>query len=291
MSISRIVQLLSNRALIRSIAINIVSGSASQTDVITIEGIACSFTSDATPSIQEVSDGLIAAIAASSAAGIFEVSQGAGPTYIITLRPVLPLTNSSVAVSANLTLTSAWGSPKSFNDLSTLQDDIALIKAGIPLTAGETHIGEIGGNTLPVVVTPVVGAAAFHANDIVGGKLTLANAARVAAGSGIWQSLTLTDAAKQATELGIYLFNADLTVAADNAAEATSAADWLKFVGHVIVAASDYRTLANGSVATVKAGFPYKAASGTSLFAFIRCTGTPTFTANCLQLTFGMLRD
>ena len=159
------------------------------------------------------------------------------------------------------------------------------------LVAGEAHLGEVGANTFNAVVTPAVGAAAFHANDVVGAKLTLANAARVAAGSGIWHSLILTDAAKQAAALEIYLFNADLTVAADNAAEATSAADMLKCVGHVVIGATDWKTLANASVTSIKAGFPYKLPAGTSMYAFIRCTGTPTFTANCLQLTFGMLRD
>jgi len=159
------------------------------------------------------------------------------------------------------------------------------------LLAGEAHIGEVGGNTFLVVVTPAVGAGAFDANDIVGGKLTLSNATRVAGGSGIWYSLILVDSAKQNAELELFLFNADLTVAGDNTPEATSAADLLKLVGHKIIYNSDYITLANGSVVSTLVNIPYRLSAGTTMYAFIRCTGTPTYTASCLQLIFGMLRD
>jgi len=63
-------------------------------------------------------------------------------------------------------------------------------------------------------------------------------------------------------------------------------------IGKVSIAVGDYLTLANVAVAMPEfQAFPVKAASGTTLYAFIRTTGTPTYTANCLQLTFGFLRD
>ena len=162
--------------------------------------------------------------------------------------------------------------------------------------AGEAHIGEVGGNTLPIVVTPVIGAAAFTAGDFVGGKLILANAGRVAGGSGIVQNLSIVDAAKQAAALRIYLFKTDLAgTYADNAVESFTAADMLKLIDVIDVLASDWETLTNVSVTNVETlrglGIPYKITTGTSLFAIIRTLGTPTYTANCLQLTFGLLRD
>ncbi len=256
---------------IHTIAITIVNAAAAQTDTIVIDGVICSFTSDATPTTTEISTGLRAAIAASSQVGKFVVT---GTTNVV-LTPAYAY-DPIVEVSANLADTITTG---------------AVTLLGMRLSSGESHLGEVGGSTFPIVVTPVIGAAAFHVNDIVGGKLTLPFAARRAGGSGIIQDLQIVDAAKQATELCVYIFNADLTVAADNATEATSAADLLKYIGHIVVAASDYKTLANASVASVKLGWTYKVASGTNLYAFIRCTGTPTFTANCLQLKFGMLRD
>lgn len=88
----------------QSIAITIVNGAASQTDTITLGGIDVSFESDATPTKKEVSDGLIAAIAASDAANFYLVSQGAGPDYDIRLR-TFQVPNPTVTVSANLTVT------------------------------------------------------------------------------------------------------------------------------------------------------------------------------------------
>lgn len=319
MSIPRLTELLGNRARLHTIAITIADAAAVQTDTITIDGVACAFTSDATPTKQEVSNGLVAAIAAASAAGMFEVSQGAAPGYDITLRPVGPFLRPAVSVSANLTDTQSWGLSKLEKDLEDIKADVeTLASTGVPVTAlpgtseadlagikaavegatpaGEAHIGEVGGSTLPVVVTPVIGAAAFTAGDFVGGKLTLANAGRVAAGTGIIQNLSIVDAAKQAAALRIYLFKADLAgTYADNAVESFTAADMLKLIDVIDVLAGDWETLTNASVTKAETlrglGIPYKITSGTSLFAIIRTLGTPTYTANCLQLTFGLLRD
>jgi hypothetical protein len=86
---------------IHTIPITIVNPAIAQTDTITIDGVACAFTSDATPTKQEVSNGLIAAIAASAAAGKFVVSQGAAPNYNVILTPA-GILEPVVAVSANL---------------------------------------------------------------------------------------------------------------------------------------------------------------------------------------------
>lgn len=191
--------------------------------------------------------------------------------------------------------------------VDTLQADIATIKTtGTPvsaaLPAGEAHVGEIGGNTLSIIVTPVIGAAAFTAGDFVGGKLTLANAGRVAGGSGIINSLQIVDGAKQGITKGalrIYLFNADLAgTYADNAVESFTLADLQKLCpGGVIDVPISYwgATLANASVTVSEMlrnlNIPYKCAAGTSIYAIIRTLSDPTYTANCLQLTFGLLRD
>jgi hypothetical protein len=166
----------------------------------------------------------------------------------------------------------------------------------LPAGASESHLGEVGGNTFPISVVPVIGAAAFTLGDFVGGKLTLTNAGRVAGGSGIIQSLSIVDSAKQAVALRVYLFKADLAgTYADNAVESFTAADMLKLIDVIDVLSTDWETLANVSVTKAETlrglGIPFKITTGTSLFALIRTLGTPTYTANCLQVTFGLLRD
>ncbi len=84
-----------------SIAITIVDPAAVQTDVITIDGLDITFVSDALPTKKKVSDGLIAAIASSAAAGKFVVSQGAAANYSIILKPA-GVVDPVVSVSANL---------------------------------------------------------------------------------------------------------------------------------------------------------------------------------------------
>lgn len=148
-------------------------------------------------------------------------------------------------------------------------------------------------NQFPIVVTPIITGALFAANDIVGGKLTLPNAVRVANGSGKLNNLLLVDTSKQAAALTIFIFKADLVgVYADNAAEAITAADWLKCIGQISILATDYKTWANASVVDIgEIGMDIFAEIGRNIFALIVTTGTPTYGANALQLTFGIERN
>ena len=297
---------------IHTITPTIVNPAAAQTDVVTIDGVACSFTSDATPTAAEIVAGLQAAIAASAAVGKFVVS-GVATLILTPATAVDPV----VSVSANLTdvqtigvsvlgsVTISAALPAGTNnigdvDVLTLPSlpagtnnigdvDVLTIPA---LVAGEAHIGEVGFNGFPVVVTPPIAAAAFSANDVVGGKLTLANAVRVAAGSGKLDSLLLVDASKQNAPLTIFLFKADLAGAyADNAAEAVTGADWLKCIGQIDILATDYKQWSNASlVALGGLDLDVFAAAGTTIYGLIVTTGTPTYGANALQLTFGFGR-
>ena len=176
------------------------------------------------------------------------------------------------------------------------EDELIAIQAGTVLSAGEAHIGEMGGNTTTVTVSPTVTAGAYHANDVVGGKLTLANAARVAAGSGLIYTLTVQDLAAQNAVFEIYIFNADPTngTYTDNGALDIHDTDMAMCIGRIDVAAADYKSLADNSMAfpTGMRAIPFKLASGTSLYAIVRTTGTPTYIATSdLKLIFGILRD
>lgn len=86
------------------LAITIANPAATQTDTVTIDGTACAFTSDATPTKQEVSNGLKAAIALAKGDKVIVV-QGAAPDYDLTLTPASWEADPTVTVSANLTKT------------------------------------------------------------------------------------------------------------------------------------------------------------------------------------------
>jgi hypothetical protein len=173
----------------------------------------------------------------------------------------------------------------------------SLVKGSLgSIAAGETVIGIVGGSTTTVTVSPTVTAGAYHANDCIGGKLTLANAARVAAGSGLVYTLTVQDLAAQNAILEVYIFNADPTngTYTDNGAVDINDTDMAMCIGRIDVAAADYKSLADNSMAfpTSMRAIPFKLASGTSLYAVVRTPGTPTYAATSdLKLVFGILQD
>jgi hypothetical protein len=204
-----------------------------------------------------------------------------GDVDVLTL-PTLPAGDNNIGNVDIVTLPSLPAGTNNIGDV-----DVASI------AAGENHLGEVAANpAFPVTVTPAIAAAAFAAGDIVGGKLTLANAVRVAGGKGAWTSLSLLDKAKQNAALQIILFKADLAGAYDdNDAEAISAADLLNFLHVVEIEAGDYVDLANGSLISLGFDLPVAAASGTSLYALVVAVDAPTYTENALQLTFGFERN
>ena len=155
--------------------------------------------------------------------------------------------------------------------------------------AGEAHIGEIGYWSDLIVVTPAIAAAAFAANDVVGGKLTLAGAVRMVGGKGKITGIKIVDTSKQNANLLVFLFGADLAgIYADNSVEAVTAADWLKWIGTIEILATDYKQMANASLVDLGFEIDVKVAAGTTLYGLIVTTDTPTYEANALQLTFGV---
>lgn len=155
----------------------------------------------------------------------------------------------------------------------------------------------VGGDTVIITPTLTVDTAIYAALDIIGGKLTLTNAMRKKAGSGILHSITITDDDNEKAAFDILLFGADLTgTVADQGAYAHSSADLTNFLGRVQVLASDYLTVVTGSLAVVhlrNLAIPVRSSTtSTNLYALIIATGTPTYTAATdLKIRFGILRD
>jgi hypothetical protein len=175
------------------------------------------------------------------------------------------------------------------------------VATGNPLptapAAGENHLGAVAGDPPPAIsVTPTISTSAYSANFCVGGKLTLPNAVRVAGGSSILQSIFLIDRANQKAALSILFFNADPSAStlADHAQPTLAAADISALIRRVEIAASDWVTTdhAGTDFATADIGALAKMvrpAGGTSLYAIIVTTGTPTYTALALTLNVGVL--
>lgn len=146
-----------------------------------------------------------------------------------------------------------------------------------------------------VAVTPVLAVAGVYAaGDVVGSKLTLAGAVRAAGGGGIIQSVRLADKAKQNAATDVVFFAADpaTSVFTDNAVATVADADLLLSAGHVSIAAADYASFADNSLATVGGvGLAVKLDSGVDLFAILVTRGAPTYANGDLELEVTVLQD
>ena len=147
-----------------------------------------------------------------------------------------------------------------------------------------------------VSVTPTVSnAVAYTANDQVGGVQTIASAVRTGVGTAILESITVIDKTVQSAALEIFFFNATPTmVGADNDAFDILDANVGGCLGYVAVAAADYKAIAaSSSVATVRnIQLQLAPASGTSLFAVVKTTGTPTYdSTSALTFKYGFKQD
>ena len=154
----------------------------------------------------------------------------------------IPVAVSSVTASLDATATAAAPSyvegtpnPLSQNltgDLRTIikiaaaQTLAAVTAITNALPAGQNVIGNVGGKTVSVTVTPTVTSATYGANVVVGGLLTFANLF-TSTGSGIIQSVSLNFNTAQTVGWTLYPFSGNPTASTwtDHSAAAITGAD------------------------------------------------------------------
>lgn len=143
--------------------------------------------------------------------------------------------------------------------------------------ASEVYLGKNGGDVLSASVTPTVSTTAYTAGDVIGAKMTLASLARVAAGSGLIQSVLLHSKSAQTGAVDLLLFSADPSASTftDNLALALNAADFDKLIG--VVHLTDWTNLGTPSIAQGHGlGIPFKLPAGTTIYAVLVARATPT---------------
>lgn len=122
-----------------------------------------------------------------------------------------------------------------------------------------------------------VGTDAYTANDVVGGLITID--VHSSGGSGQLRRINIIDDDDEKAALTVYLFDQQPSTIADDAAFAPTVADLKKMIGVVSVVAGDYTTL-NSNAHAIKDGLGIDfAAPDGNLYAYVVCTGTPTYTA------------
>lgn len=152
----------------------------------------------------------------------------------------------------------------------------------------------VGSSDDTIITALTVDTAIYAAKDVIGGKITLANAVRAAGTTSILHSLMLMDRSGQKPTGFIIVFNADPTAATitDNAAFVSSTDD-AKIIAQIPVTSGDWATPGTTkSFANIRnIGALVEPASGTSLYAAFVTDGTPDFVATTdVQLIWGFLR-
>lgn len=144
-----------------------------------------------------------------------------------------------------------------------------------------------------VTVAPTVSIApTYTSGDLVGGKLTFANALRGIARHGTLQSVTLTDESGQLVDLDVVIFGEDPTgtTFTDNAAFTINTADMSKVLG--VVHLYDHTGIgAKGISEALALGMNLISSTGT-IYAAIIARGAPTYaTTTALNLRLGIVQD
>lgn len=151
-----------------------------------------------------------------------------------------------------------------------------------------------GKSNVVTAAVPGVVAAAYATGDLIGTKITLAEATQEAR-TGVIMSVVLVDQAKQNAAVDVIFFGADpsATTFTDNGALDMADADALNICGGVKIAATDYFDFADNSFANPAAkAIVFKLALGQTLFAALVSRGSPTYVAaSDLQLSVGILQD
>lgn len=179
--------------------------------------------------------------------------------------------------------------------------DINIKSGSAAVAASENHIGEVGGNILPITNAMTTSNATVTTGQSIGGIQTLANAVRVSGSlgasgtSGIIQSVVITFLDAVATsEIDVYFYNATVTTGS-NCQNATpfvlQTADRTNVLG--IAKVTDFTSSNTAVVAQANnLAIPFGLASSTSLFACLVARGSfaITGTANA-SIKVNVLRN
>lgn len=150
---------------------------------------------------------------------------------------------------------------------------------------------------VPAVTITTSTSPAYSTGDQIGGINTIANAVVRNFKTGTLIDVVIIDKDGQNAAIDVYLFSASPTlVSTDNAAFSISDSEAAaKLLGFVSVAATDYSSTAQNSIASPAAPKPIviqPSAESTSIYAVLVSRGTPTYTStSALTLKLGIAKD
>lgn len=164
------------------------------------------------------------------------------------------------------------------------------------LSAGEAHVGEVGGKTVVKTITMTATTTILASADIIADTQQMDAALRVTDGTGVIQSMTVFDPDDNAAfAFDVYIHNTSTSMGTENSgitiSDANAAAGIL---GVVSFATTDAKDLINGRMYhKANLGIPVTAVSGTDdlYFSIVNGSGTPTFAGGSIPIRVGILQD
>ena len=153
-----------------------------------------------------------------------------------------------------------------------------------------------GALTKIITIQPTVEATPdYSAGDLVGGKLTLAGAARVLGGTGTIINLGILSKVDIAVATRVILFksNPSATTFTENGALSIDAADVDKIFWSIEIAAADFADMGTPEVASKAVNIPFQCLEGSAdLYACMQTDGTINLgSTSDLTFTFGIKQD
>lgn len=168
--------------------------------------------------------------------------------------------------------------------------------AAVTNSAGEAHIGEVGGKTVIKTITMTATTSILAAADIIADTQQLDAAFRVTDGTGVLQSMTVFDPDDNAAfAFDVYIHRTTTSMGTENSGISISDANAAAgIIGVVSFATTDAKDLINGRMYhKTNLGIPVSAVSGTDdlYFSVVNGSGTPTFAGGSIPIVVGILLD
>ncbi len=171
------------------------------------------------------------------------------------------------------------------------------------LGSSDALIGRVGGATGIIKKTGLevgVSGAAYATGDVLGDLSPIQatvfrmNGTANVPASGVLQSIIIKDLSNQSLAIDVVIFdsNPTATTFTDNSNLTLADVDAAKVIGVVSIVAGDYVAFAASSVATKTGiGLPIVTATGSNIWFCLITRGAPTYVADELSVTFGVLQD
>lgn len=163
------------------------------------------------------------------------------------------------------------------------------------ISAGENHLGEVGGKSAYKVITMSTDTGAYASGDLIADTQQFDAFFRKADGTGVINTITVTEKDAQGAAFYVIIHRTSTSMGTENSAPNITDANLVAGIQHIVAfATTDFVTVSGTKIATkANLGLPVMAVSGTDdlYFSILNSTGTPTYASGEIQLGIGVLLD